>query len=75
MDLAIFYFYFSSSKQKQKRGRKRESIQCWLQFFSTSMISKRKGKALISLAVHDSRKEGGGLAPLERAEVLMYSYY
>lgn len=74
MDLAIFYFYFSAAS-KNRKGEGREKAFSAGYIYFTSMISKRKEKALISLTVHDSKREGGGLASLERAEVLMYSYY
>lgn len=69
----IWLFFIFIFHQQAKVERKRENIRCWLHFSFTAMISKRKGKALISSMVHDSRRKGRGLAPLERAEVLMYS--
>lgn len=59
MDLAIFYFYFSAASKNQKGEGREKTFNLGYIFFFTSMISKRKGKALISLTVHDSRSEGG----------------
>lgn len=68
MDLAIFYFYFSAASKKEKgEGRQKAFNPGYIFFFFfTSMISKRKGKALISLIVHYSRNEGG-LSPFGKS--------
>ena len=71
----LFFIFIFQQQAKLERGKEERKHSMLATFFFTSMISKRKGKALICLTVHDSRREGGCLAPLERAEVLMYSYY
>lgn len=59
MDLAIFYVYFSAASKNGKGEGREKAFSAGYRGFFTSMISKRKGKALISLTVHDSRSEGG----------------
>lgn len=62
-----FFIFIFQQPAKRKRGKedRKHSILATF-FFFTSMISKRKGKALISLIVHDSRNEGG-LSPFGKS--------
>lgn len=61
-----FFIFIFRQQAKTKRGKEERKHSILGTFFFTSMISKRKGKALISLTVHDSRSEGG-LSPFGKS--------
>lgn len=59
----LFFIFIFSAASKNGKGEGREkAFNAGYIFFFTSMISKRKEKAFISLTMHGSRKEGGGLS-------------